>query len=78
MKNKIYLHSNLRESILLRVIILLVHSNEQSNFKKYILDAIIVPRLLYRGLCQRNIRKFVKENTLIDVVLFDRGFDSWG
>ncbi|MBU2637756.1 MAG: transposase [Nanoarchaeota archaeon] len=45
---------------------------------KYILDAIITPRGYYVEDYVKRMIEFVKKYLLLDVVLFDRGFDSWG
>ena len=45
---------------------------------KYILDGIIVPVGYYVEDYIYGITSFVKEYLPIEVVLFDRGFDSWG
>ncbi len=45
---------------------------------KYILDAIIVPRGYYVEDYVKKMVEFVKKHVVLDVVLFDRGFDSWG
>ena len=45
---------------------------------RYILDGIILKRGDYIEDYVYEMTKFVKEQILIDVVLFDRGFDNWG
>jgi len=45
---------------------------------KYILDGIIVPVGYYVEDYIYGITSFVKKHLPIEVVLFDRGFDSWG
>jgi len=49
-----------------------------NNTSKYILDAIIIPCGYYFEDYVKKMLKFVKKNLVIDVVLFDRGFTSWG
>ncbi len=50
-----------------------------SNFgSKYILDAIIIPVGYYMEDYVKNMITFVKKHIVVDVALFDRGFDSWG
>ena len=45
---------------------------------RYIIDGIILKRGDYMEDYVYEMTKFVKEQILIDVVLFDRGFDNWG
>jgi len=45
---------------------------------KYILDAIIIPCGYYVEDYVKKMLEFVKKHVVIDVVLFDRGFGSWG
>jgi putative transposase len=45
---------------------------------RYVLDAIIVPRGAYIEDYVQEMVGFVKQNLLIEIVLFDRGFDNWG
>lgn len=45
---------------------------------KYIIDGIIVPRGFYQEDYVQSMAAFIKEHLPIDVLLFDRGFGSWG
>ena len=77
-EDKIYLHSGsiARESYYYyEYLTCAITSNLIS---KYILDAIIVPRGYYVEDYVKKMIEFVKEHLMLDVVLFDRGFDSWG
>jgi len=49
-----------------------------NNVSKYILDAIIIPCGYYVEDYVKKMIEFVKQHLVIDVVLFDRGFSSWG
>lgn len=49
-----------------------------NNNSKYILDAIIIPCGYYVEDYVKKMLLFIKKHLVIDVVLFDRGFDSWG
>jgi len=45
---------------------------------KYVLDGVIIPVGCYVEDLVHDMLKFVMEQIHLDVVLFDRGFDSWG
>jgi putative transposase len=49
-----------------------------SDSQRYILDAIIVPCGYYMEDYVKKMVEFIKQHIKIEVILFDRGFGSWG
>lgn len=77
-EDKIYLHSGsiARESYYYYEYLTCAITSNLSS--KYILDAIIAPRGYYVEDYVKKMIEFIKEYLSLDVILFDRGFDSWG